>query len=104
MDKFIEKEVKSNFAKPKATEMKFCNCDLEMSGKHKVGCSEIERPKPAESSTMSAWRAEEVKNWTQALANLRQMIISEVSQRHFQPEMDAIQDKIRSLLGIADDK
>lgn len=63
-----------------------------------------DNPPPAESGTMSAWRAEEVKNWTQALANLRQMIISEVSQRHFQPEMDAIQDKIRSLLGIADDK
>lgn len=55
------------------------------------------------SATMSAWIAEEVKNWTQALANLRQIEITNC-QLTLYNEMNAILGRIRSLLGIADDK
>lgn len=82
--------------------MNYCNCDLEMSGKHKVGCSEVERPKPAESSTMAAWRAEEVKNWTQALLNIFQLC-NEIDD-DWGREFKAVREKIDQLLGIADDE
>lgn len=85
--------------------MNYCNCDLEMSGKHKVGCSEVERPKPAESSTMAAWRAEEVKNWTQALRNMSKINPeTDVAIAFHNAAYEAIMSKLAQLLGIADDK
>lgn len=79
--------------------MTYCNCDLEMFGKHIEGCSKIERPKvqPAEHNQIEIWRAETVKNWTQALSNL-------AGCSDCDEVIKAIHIKIEQLLGIADDK
>lgn len=64
------------------------------------------------SATMSAWIAEEVKNWTQALLNLTQTIAIAPTNQGRQATLEAIGEdtadeiikRIRSLLGIANDK
>lgn len=58
------------------------------------------------SATMSAWTAEEVKNWTQALVNIDKVCLNAVrnDDEFWCEEVNAIKAKIRSLLGIADDK
>lgn len=60
-----------------------------------------------ESVTMAAWRAEEVKNWTQALANLNDMgITQDKHPKLFQASRKMVVEimlRINSLLGIADD-
>lgn len=57
-----------------------------------------------ESDSMSAWRAGEAKDWTQALLDLNQMSNESKIHNQWTEEMAAIRLRLRSLLGIADDE
>ena len=64
----------------------------------------------SDSNTMSAWRAKEVKNWTQALLNLTQALSYSTTAEGQAKAMETLDGvdteiikRIHELLGIADD-